>query len=376
MSGVDWRALGARFPAAAHGIDLGIAGGGPMSIEAAAAGMRYYEEARDGGERHWNDWVARAASARASVATTLGVTPEDVALVASASVGLTLLARLFEAPSAVLTVDREFPSVTLPFLAGGRELRVLPLADGFGVDWDRVDPGLVAGCGLLAVSHVGFRTGHAHDLPAIGRFCRRHGLISIVDATQSAGVLPIDMTAAGLDAVVFSAYKWPGGGYGIGALAIAPAHRWPEGLPVQGWRSARVPYDLHFDRLDPTPTAEGLELGNVPFPGAFALGAALDLLNGIGQERIAARLVALATRLQAGLDALGVPVLSTRDPRHMSGIVIARVGEAKRVVAALAERGIRVSARGADELRLSVHVTTLEDDIDGVLNALGDVSRR
>ncbi len=373
---IDWAAVKAEFPAAAKSIDLGIAGGGPMSRKAAAAGARYFAEASEGGEAHWNDWVSRSEAVRRSVARTVGAAEADVALIASASVGLTLLARLFDSPSAVLTIDREFPSVTLPFLAGGRELKVLPIGSDFGVDWGRVDPELVKGCGVLAISHVGFRTGYAHDLGAIGRFCRRHGLISIVDATQSAGVLPIDMTAAQLDAVVFSAYKWPGGGYGIGALAIDARHRWPGGLPVQGWRSARVPYDLHFDRLDPTPTAEGLELGNVPFPTAFALGEALDLLNGLGQDAIALRLVDLGQRLHAGLDRLAIPVLSTREPAHMSGITIARIPDATTIVQALASKQIRVSRRGADELRISVHVTTLEADIDSFLTALADVLPR
>lgn len=373
---IDWRAVKAEFPATADGIDLGTAGGGAMSRAAAAAGRRYFDEAEDGGERHWGDWLQRAADARATIARTVGAAPEDVALVASASVGMTLLAQVFAGPEPVVTVDREFPSVTLPFLAQGRALIVLPLGDGFTVDWDAIAPDRVAGARVLAVSHVGFRTGARHDLAAIGRFARRHGLVAIVDATQSVGVLPIDMAASDVDAVVFSAYKWPGGGYGIGAVALHPRHRWPAGgVPVQGWRSARVPYDLHFDRLDPTPTAEALELGNVPFPGVFALGAALDLLGTIGIARIEARIHDMADRLIAGLDRLGVPVLSPRDRAHRSGIVIARVADATAVVEALARRRIRVSRRGADELRISVHLHTLEDDVDGFIAALEDLLR-
>jgi selenocysteine lyase/cysteine desulfurase len=370
-----WSAVKAHFPAAAQVTYVNTAGGGCMSRAAAAAGRLYYDEAEREGDLPWERWLARAAEARRTVARLIGAGEGCVALLPNASVGLDLVHRLFDDGRDVVVLDREFPSVSLPWVNRGRRLRVLPLTAELGVDWDGIDPGLVAGTGVLAVSHVGFRTGYRLDLGEASRFARRHGLRLMVDATQSAGTVPISVADARIDALVFSGYKWCGAGYGIGALYLHPDHIWRPGLPAAGWRSAETPYTLRFDSFSPRETADALELGHPPFPSAFALDAALKLLMDLGIETIGARLVALTRHLHEGLDRLGLRVISTRDVDRLSGITIAAVPNAASIVAALRERGIVVSTRDADELRISAHVYTLKADIDGLLDALRALTR-
>lgn len=378
-SGTDegvWRSLRTEFPAASARVYLNTAGGGCMSRSAAAAASRFYEEAVAEGDGPWDRWLDRAASARRTVARLIGVEERSIALLPNASAGLDLLQRLFDDGRDVLVVEREFPSVTLPHVNRGRRLRTLPLGPDLGIDWDTVDPALTAGAGTIALSHVGFRTGHRLDLSALCHFAQRHGLRTVVDATQSAGVLPINVgDDAAVDALVFSGYKWCGAGYGIAALYLRPEHlSWPGGLPAAGWRSAAEPYALLADSLTPRLAADALELGHPPFAGAFALDAALSLLMGVGVERIAARILALNERLHAALDRIGLPVRSPRDPLRQSGITIAAVPHAAEVVAALKRRGIVVGRRAENELRISVHAYTSENDIDRLIEALAEAA--
>ncbi len=365
-----WAGIKAEFPAAGGSIYLNTAGGGCMSRVAAAAGRRFYDEAEAEGDMPWDRWLARAAEARGTVASLIGADQASIALLPNASTGLDLLHRLFDDGRDVVVIDREFPSVTLPAINQGRGLRVVRLNNALGVDWDQVDPALVAGASTLFVSHTGFRTGYRFDLGEVSRFAARHGLRLVVDATQSVGTTPIDLAVVPIDALVFSSYKWCGAGYGIAALYLRDAHRWPTGLPAAGWRSAEDPYALLYDQFTPRPDAHALELGHPPFAAAFALNAALRVLLDVGVERIAARILDLNRHLHAGLDRLEVPICSTRDPAHQSGITIARVPDAAEVVNVLRERGIVIGRRAQDEVRLSVHLYTLKVDIDAFLEAL------
>lgn len=368
----DWAAIRAEFPAAERVTYLNTAGGGLLSRAAAAAGRRFYDEAEAEGDKPWQRWLARAGEVRAGVARIVaGAEPDDVALVANASTGLDLAARLLPGSGAVLAFDREFPSVTLPWLARGRKLRVLPLGEAYAADLDGVDPALIDGADIIVASHVGFRTGWRLDLAALGAFARRHGLAAVADATQSVGAFPLSLPD-GIDALTFSAYKWAGGGYGIGALVVAPGRRWGgRPLPAAGWRSAARPDDLRFDAFDASSAAAALELGHPPFPGAFAMGAGLAVAEGIGIEHIAARIADLVGTLHRGLDTLGLPVRSTRDPAHLSGIVIAGVANAEATQAALRDRhGVLVGRRGPDELRIALHLYNDESDIRRCLEAL------
>lgn len=371
-----WAAVKTSFPGAAGSVYLNTAGGGCMSRAAAAAGRRYYDEAEAEGDLPWERWLDRAAEVRRTVARLIGAEEASIALLPNASAGLDFAQRLFDDGRDVLVLDREFPSVTLPWLNRGRTVRALPLDEELGLRFDRIDPALVAGAGTIAVSHVGFRTGYSLDLAELSVFARSRGLRTVVDATQSAGTFPIDVAAAPVDALVFSAYKWCGAGYGVGVLYLSTEHRWPATLPGAGWRSAADPYSLEARSFTPRSSADALELGHPPFAAAFALGAALDVLTLIGIDAIAARILVLNRHLHDGLDRVGVPVRSTRDPQRQSAITVAAVPNAAEIMVAMRERGVVVGKRAEDELRIGVHVYTLKRDIDVFLDALGAVLRQ
>ncbi|MCG8626266.1 MAG: aminotransferase class V-fold PLP-dependent enzyme, partial [Proteobacteria bacterium] len=72
------------------------------------------------------------------------------------------------------------------------------------------------------LSHVEYGTGQTYDLKRFSDKAHRHGAVCVVDATQSAGQVPIDVSASGVDAVATSCYKWLCGPFGTGFMYVSP----------------------------------------------------------------------------------------------------------------------------------------------------------
>ena len=374
MSSIDWNAYRDRFPAVRRWTYLNTAGGGAVSDAVAEAGKQYFDDFHQDGDTHWPDWRARAEAIRALAAATLNATPREIAFVPTASHGLNLLAQMLGGPGVgVLTVAREFPSVTLPWINQGSPVTFLEPADDGAIDLDGAARAVTPETRHLVISHVQYRTGYRHDLGALRAFCDDNGLTMIVDATQSAGAYPLDVARHRVDALVTSAYKWLGAGYGVAVLYLRDGLRTTLAPPAVGWRSARVPYDMLYDRLDLTDEAEGYELGHPPIPGILALGASLGLLREIGIERIAARTDALTSALHDRAAAKGMRVTSTTVPAARSGITIIALDAAEAAHAELLRRRVFVSRYG-DSLRVSLHFYNDESDVERLIDELVDIT--
>jgi len=367
---VDWAAWRREFPALDKLVYLNTAGGAAMSRAAAAAGRQYFDEILEGGDTHWPAWLERTEQVRASLAALLHATPGEIAFMPTASLGMNLIAQMLARPGGrILVADREFPSVTLPWLNLGAELTVLPLAEDGSVDVQDVERHIDARTTAIVASHVQYQTGFRYDLGALRDICHRHGLRLVVDATQSVGAWPIDVARDGIDALVFSGYKWTTAGYGVAGLFVSQLLLDSIALPVVGWRSARTPSAMIYDHLDLARSAHALEAGHPPFPGIFALGASVSLLAEIGVARIAERVDALTAKLHDGLSAQGHDIASPRHREARTGITLVPVGDAAALKAQLMQAGVFVSSVD-DRLRVSLHFYNDETDIAAFLAQL------
>lgn len=365
----DWSAIRGRFPAVESSTYLNTAAGAPISVEAAEAGAAYYRASRDDGDVHWEEWLSRVGDIRARMAAWLGAGAEDLAFVGNASAGLNLAARMLAGRSGVLLVEDDFPSVTWPWMQQGFDVRFAEPAEHGGASLEALEAARTPETGVLAVGLVHYRTGYRYDLAAVSRWCREREIALVVDATQALGALRVRVDEAPVDFLVSSAYKWLTAGYGVACLYVHPRWRRPELYSAVGWRSAREPYALDANRLDVASAAEVLEAGHPPFPAVFSLGAALWIHERIGARALERRVLSLADRARAGLLELGLEPFTSEDPDCRSGIVTAPVEGAERLVADLADSGIRVSARGG-ALRVSTHLYNDERDVDRLLDAL------
>ena len=372
---VDWAKYRKLFPAVVGSTYLNTAGGAPVSLVAAQEGIDYYETSVIEGDVHWDDWLRKVEQVRGKLATFLNARADELAFLPNTSAGINIVTRMVEASvkdrGAVVAVDNEFPSCTLPWLQRGYDLRFVPTATDGRVQLQQLRQAVGDRPGVLVISYVQYLSGFRHQLSELGQLCRDLDLIFVVDATQAIGAFRIDVRQSNIDFLAFSGYKWANAGYSIGGLYVRQTHLRPDELPVVGWLSAEDPYELLYDRLCLNPRAAALEGGHPLFAGIFTLGAALDLIDEIGIDNIEARILKLTHYLNQRLVEQGVEILSATDDKHRSGITLIAVDDAAAMVSQLEARNIFTSQRGG-RLRISLHYYNDRQDIDRFIDALAE----
>jgi len=281
----------------------------------------------------------------------------------------------------VVSTEVDFPSVTYPWHRiaedTGCQVRLVPvLDDPESFDVNTVAEHVDSATAVICISHVQYLTGHLLDLDDLVTLAHDHGALLIIDATQSAGQVPIDVAATGVDALITGSYKWLCSTFGAAACYLGPALLREFRPPLVGWRSTEHPYSLDARWLPLAATARRMEYSTMSYASAIAFGRAIRYVAGLALDEIADHNRQLAGQLIDGLTGRGAKLLTPRDPRRRAGTVTARFpgrdGEA--VAAELTRHGVIVSPR-VGSARFSMHFYNDSDDVNRALAVLDLVLR-
>ncbi len=301
---------------------------------------------------------------------------EGVAVVPAASYAVSTAAANVSASgeSRIVVLADQYPSNVYPWddLARRSGASVVAVERPDDGDWTRavvesIDERTVA----VAVPNCHFMTGALIDVTTIGEAARTVGATFVIDATQSLGVLPLNVNEVGADMVVAAGYKWLLGPYSVGYAWTAPHCR--DWRPLEHhWAGREGSEDFaHLTSYTATfrPGArrfDGGEASNfVLLPMALA---ALETIAEWSVERIAATVEPLMAAVVNGAAAIGLPVQAEPHARHIVGLRLP-VGSPAAVVQGLAEAQVHVSLRG-ESLRISPYVFNTADDVERLLAAL------
>lgn len=224
---------------------------------------------------------------------------------------------------------------------------------------------------VVAVPNCHFMTGALIDVATIGQAARAVSATFVIDATQSLGVLPLDVNEVAADMVVAAGYKWLLGPYSVGYAWTAPHCR--DWRPLEHhWAGREGSEDFahltsYTDTFQPGARRfDGGEASNfVLVPMALA---ALEAVAEWSVERVAATVEPLTAAVVNGAAAIGLPVHAEPHVRHIVGLRLP-VGSPAAVVQRLAEAQVHVSLRG-ESLRISPYVYNTADDVERLLAAL------
>ncbi len=366
------------FPASRKSVYLNTASVCLMYSGAERAVVDWTRDLAENGTIHFDEAAEERvfATLHASAARLFNCRPEDIAVGSSATELLASLAWAV-APAAgrnIVSSGLEFPSTVYPWARvarhTGAEVRLgdmksdRPLTDGLIGLIDR-------GTAVVCVSDVIYSTGHRLDVARLAEAAHRNGALLVIDATQSAGGIPIDVGALGIDAMVVASYKWLCGPFGVAVMYLAPdlQERLEPGLV--GFRSHERMWDPRADRLTLPPNAHRFEFSTMAYGCAPGLASSIDYLLRLDVGRIFSRNKRLADLLIEGLRARNAEILSPTGDGARSSIVATRFdGTDVRILAErLNQDGIVVSAR-RDVLRLSPHLYNDADDIQQALAAI------
>lgn len=237
---------------------------------------------------------------------------------ATAAINLALFGRLHPGDR-VVTTNMEHNAVARPLRAlqerGVEVIKVAADRSGFVDPDDFCRACVQAPTAMAVLGHVSNVTGTIQELDTIGPWCRAHGIVLLVDAAQSAGLLPIDVEAFGIDLLAAPGHKGLFGPVGTGFLYVR------EGLEIAPVIFGGTGANSHSD-LMPEAMPERLESGTPNTPGLAGLTAGIAWLEELGLAAVQRHEVACMARLLAGLGAIpGVVLYGSCDAAKSGGVL-------------------------------------------------------
>jgi selenocysteine lyase/cysteine desulfurase len=344
--------------------------------------LRTQEAGRAAVGRKGTPWTLDAAfanhqheRARAAAARLINADPADMALIPSISYGVATAAKVVTiargARVLVLENDHSSPVLEWQARADAQGFTIETIRQPADGDWTSAvlsaieRPGAPP-IGLASISSVHWSDGGLIDLERTGAALRRQGAILLVDATQSAGVLAMDVRRLDPDFVIFPTYKWLLGPYGRAFLYIARRHQ--GGIPLEqtsfGRRDVRAENEVYFADLRYLGDARRFDMGERDHFISMEMAAiGMEMMAAWGAPAIGQRLSMLTERIAKGVRDIGVsvPERQVRAPHILS--LGFKDGMPKGLVEGLATEGIYVAAR-LGRMRVAPHVFNDEADAD------------
>jgi kynureninase len=229
---------------------------------------------------------------------------------------------------------------------------------------------------VVTLSHVNYRSAAIADLPAITTLAHDAGALALWDLSHSAGAIPVELAAAGVDLAVGCTYKYLNGGPGAPAYLYVRTDLQAElRNAIQGWFGQADQFEMG-QGFRPRPGIAGWLTGT---PGILGLAAAeegIRLSAEAGIERIRAKGVALTEYAIALHDSrlapLGFELGSPRDAARRGAHVSIRRGDARDLTRAMIAAGIVPDFRAPDSIRLGLSpLTTTFSEVDRAIEGIG-----
>lgn len=249
----------------------------------------------------------------------------QVAFTSNATEALnTVLMGLFEAGDHIISTVMEHNSVLRPLYLleeRGAEVSFVPCDERGCLQTELLESYVREHTKAVVCTHASNLTGNANDLMKIGQFCKEHGLLFVVDASQTAGVLPIDMQAMNIDVVCFTGHKSLYGPQGTGGICVK------KGLKIRPLKSGGSGvYTYLKEHPQEMPTA--LEAGTLNGHGIAGLHAALEFIYKTGIDTIHKKEISLMRRFLRGIaDIPSVKIYGDFDTDDRAAIVSLNVGD-------------------------------------------------
>jgi kynureninase len=201
------------------------------------------------------------------------------------------------------------------------------------------------------------------------------GAYVVLDAYQSVGAVPLDVTALGVDFAVGGSVKWLCGGAGAAWLYVRPDLH--EGLEptLVGWQAHMRPFAFEPE-LEYADGAARFLTGTPNVPALYAATAGYDIVEEAGIDRIRANSVRQTKLLVGLLDEAGFDVVSPREPERRGGSVVVRAPEFEAVHAELDARDILCDFRPDVGLRFGPHFFNTDEEIEHAVSAMKEIVNR
>lgn len=359
-----------RFSIFRRKIYLNSCSQGPLS-DAVQAGLENFISSWHEQGSPWELWVNRYEEARTAFAQLINASPDEVAIVTSASAGINSIASAlsFQERKKVVMGEFEFPTmghIWLAQRARGAEVKFVG-AEGNCIPAVNYEKMVDRHTLLVPLTHVCFKNGFRSEVNAITQIAHRSGALVMLDDYQDCGTRSIDVKGMDLDFFVTGTLKYLLGPPGLAFMYVRKELISALVPTLTGWFAQTNPFAYDPQTIDLSPTARRFESGTPSVPNVYGAVPGFELLREIGMENVASHIKSLAQSLLHSAVDLGI---RAKTPADSAGpLVVLPSKDSTLLVQKLEENGIVASNR-YDGLRISFHVYNTMEDVKAVVEVL------
>jgi kynureninase len=344
---------------------------GAMPAAAEARVAEYARAWRERGIRAWGEgWWELPVTVGDQIGRIIGALPGSTVMHQNVAIAEAIVLSCFRpvdpGRNRIVYEEGNFPSVRYLYQAQP-ELEVVVVPDDEAIV-ETIDERTL----LVPITHVLFKTAEIQDVAAIVRRAHEMGAHVVLDAYQSAGIVPLDVTALNVDFAVGGSVKWLCGGPGNGWLYVRPDLADVLEPTLVGWQAHARPFAFEPD-LDYAEGSARFLTGTPNVPALYAATAGYDLIEEIGVDRIRENSVRQTQLLVDLCDDAGFEILSPRDSSRRGGTLTVRTPEFEAVHKELGERQILCDFRPDAGLRLGPHYYNTDDELRYTIEQIADI---
>jgi kynureninase len=361
-----------RFPALRRGPYFAAHTLGPMPDTVPAALARFADQWAAQGVVAWRDWTAELGEVAGLLEGLFNAPAGSVVLGPNVSVLAAQVLSCFDwagPRSRLVTTDLEFPTCDYLYRAQetlGAKVDPVPSRD-LAVDTGRLLEAIDEQTALVAVSHVAFRSAALLDAAAVVARAHEVGALVLLDSYQSAGTVPIDVRALGVDLLVGGSVKWLLGGPGTGYLYARPEVAERLAPRALGWFGHADPFAFEPAPIRYAPAAGRFMTGTPNVPAHLMAAEGYRIVAAAGVDAIRAKSQRQVARLLEGFRAQGAVVRGPAEPDRRGGSVVVNFDGAEQATEELIRRGYTCDYRPGAGIRLGPHLYTTDDECDAVV---------
>jgi kynureninase len=349
-------------------------GAAPLGVKTALE--TYWKQWVADGPEAWEIWLPQIAVIADGIGAIVGAAPGSVFLGPNVSVLQAALATcvdLTQKRNEIVYEALQFPSLTYVWREWeryGAVTRIVASDDGRTIPTERICEAITEKTALAVLSHAYYVSGAVADVRAIQAHCREVGALLCVDAYQTTGVYPYDVTEWDLDVVTGGSHKWLCGGPGCAWIYVKPSLLDRFRPAVTGWMAHARPFAFEAAPIEHAPTMYRWGNGTPTIPGYAAAKPGHDLIRNVGVARIREHNVRLTTKIaELALDRR-LRVNTPLEPAARTGWIGIDFDGADRACRELVGRRVFLDYRPGCGLRVSPHFYTADDEIDAFFEAL------
>jgi kynureninase len=318
----------------------------------------------------WEEWLPEVDRAAGRVGKIIGAPQGSIIMLPNVSHAQAVVASCLEytpTRNKVVYTDMNFPSVSYVWMEErrrGAKVEIVKSRDGIRVPLDELLRAIDEHTVIVPISHVLFRSSYIQDAGAIIQRAHDVGAMVLLDCYQSAGTVPVDVSAMGVDMACGGSVKWLCGGPGAGYLYVKPELRARLKPRVTGWFAHKAPFAFAMPEQEFAESVWRLIGGTPAVACLYQARAGAEIVGEIGIDRIRRKSLRQTQRLIELVEQAGHQLNSPRTDGERAGVVCFDFPGSAEVAKELNRRKFFCDHRPQCGIRVSPHFYTKDEELD------------